>query len=103
MNRSPWYNPYARRSDGLKRRGSTRYEKEQRLLIFRHYAWTCQLCHQPINPRLPRGHSMVGEIHHLTPTPGYSLTHCVPAHRECNRKAGQPWAKDPQPRGQKLW
>ena len=86
-----------------KRRGSTRHEKAQRLLIFRHYAWTCQLCHLPIDPRLRSPHPMSATVHHLTSMPGYSLHHCVPAHRACNQKAGQPWASDPEPQGQKLW
>jgi hypothetical protein len=98
MNPSPWRDPRTG-----KRRGSSRYEQRERLRILNHYRWTCQLCHLPINPRLRSPHPMSATVHHLIPAPGYSLNHCVAAHRECNFKAGSPGKIDPEPRGQTLW
>jgi 5-methylcytosine-specific restriction endonuclease McrA len=91
MSGSPWA-----RGDGTFR-GSTTWEKRQRLLILRHYRYVCQLCHLPIAMGLPANHPRAAQIHHLVPIPGYSLAHCVPAHRECNLKAGSPGRSDPEP------
>jgi hypothetical protein len=87
-----------------KRRGSTRWEKAQRLKILNHYKWVCQLCHTAINPRLPKGHPRSAEIHHLTPIAGYRLDGtCVPRHRACNSRTDRPWLDDPPVRGMTIW
>lgn len=78
--------------------GSTNRWRKIRLLVLVRDGWICQLCGDPIDPSLPKGHPRGPTVHHTRgKVAGDDPAHLVAAHTECNVAAGDPNRHDPQP------
>lgn len=76
-----------------KRRGDFNITRRQRLAIYERDHWTCQLCHQPVDPDLPYEHPMSATLDHIecqawTLIPNHSADNLRLAHRLCNAHRG---------------
>lgn len=78
--------------------GSTPAWRRLRLVILTRDRWVCQLCNQPIDPRLKPPHPM-SSVHHTVgrTVSGDDPRYLVAAHRDRNLKAGEPGKRDPHP------
>jgi hypothetical protein len=67
------------------------YGKVSRIAVFRRDGWVCQLCKEPIDPKLRYPNRMSKSLDHIKPlswgperSPGHVYTNCQAAHFSCN-------------------
>ena len=84
---------------------NTRAWRRVRLAVLDRDKWICQLCKQPIDPRLKHPHPMSAQVHHTLgrAVSGDDPRYLVAAHRACNVAEGEPGRTDPTPTSLTRW
>jgi endogenous inhibitor of DNA gyrase (YacG/DUF329 family) len=72
-----------------RRHGRFDISPRERAAIYERDGWTCQLCHEPVDPTLPRNHCWAASLDHIecqswTLVPDHSPSNLRLAHRMCN-------------------
>ncbi|MEU8636778.1 hypothetical protein AB0C38_31795 [Amycolatopsis sp. NPDC048633] len=87
------------------RGGSTRRWRKLRAYVLDRDRWVCQLCNQPIDPKVKHPDPESAHVHHLDgKVYGDDLDRMVAVHRRCNLAAGDPTrTADPEPKRVTAW
>ena len=98
-----WCSKRCQRKGAIAKRDSLRgrfnISRRDRLAIYERDAWTCQLCHEPVDPTLHWSDNMAASLDHIecqswSLIPDHSPSNLRTAHRLCNSIRGdERWSR----------